>query len=172
MVIRKETESDFDRIYDVVKTAFQTAKVSDGKEQDFVTQLRSAGGYIPELALVAEEGDALLGHIMLTRTHIVDGPDRHEILLLAPLAVALDHRSRGLGAQLIGESCRRAKAMGFSAVILVGDPGYYGRFGFRTSADFGIRNTNDIPDEYVMVCELVPGALQNVQGTILFSTAA
>ncbi|HWR07601.1 hypothetical protein [Sporomusa sp.] len=57
MIIRKETEKDFSQIYDLVKAAFQTAKVSDGKEQDFVNQLRSSSNYIPELALIAEEND-------------------------------------------------------------------------------------------------------------------
>lgn len=67
MIIRRETSEEFPRIYALVKTAFQTAKVADGNEQDFVSQLRAGGGYIPELALVAEENGSLIGHIMLTR---------------------------------------------------------------------------------------------------------
>jgi putative acetyltransferase len=52
----------------------------------------------------------------------------------------------------------------------VGDPAYYRRFGFGTAADLGIRNTQGIPDEYVMACELVPGALDGVEAAITFST--
>ncbi len=73
MIIRRETPEEYGQIYDLVKIAFQTAKVSDGKEQDFVNQLRASGSYVPELALVAEENGKLIGHIMLSKAFIVDG---------------------------------------------------------------------------------------------------
>ena len=47
MIIRRETPEEFSEIYDLVKSAFQTAKVSNGKEQDFVNELRRSGNYIP-----------------------------------------------------------------------------------------------------------------------------
>jgi len=109
----------------LVKIAFQTAKVSNGKEQDFVNQLRSSGCYIPELALVAEENGKLIGHIMLTKTYIVNGNSKFETLLLAPISVALEYRDRGVGSALIKEGFRLAKEMGYTSVLLVGDPAYY-----------------------------------------------
>lgn len=168
MIIRPEDPEEFLRIYDLVKIAFQTAKVSNGKEQDFVNQLRSSGNYIPELALVAEENGQLVGHIMLTRTYIDNGGNRFEILLLAPVSVALEYRNRGVGSNLIKEGFRLAGEMGYTSVIVVGDPAYYHRFGFKASVEFGIKNINNIPNEYVMVCELVPGALKGVSGTVDF----
>lgn len=165
MVIRRETPEEFAQIYDLVKVAFQTAKVSDGKEQDFVNHLRSGSNYIPELALVAEEDGKPVGHIMLTKTYIVNGENKIESLLLAPLSVALEYRNRGVGASLIKESFKLAKEMGYTSVLLVGDPAYYHRFGFKTAVDFGIKHTHDIPDEYVMACELVPDALVGISGT-------
>ena len=56
--------------------------------------------------------------------------------------------------------------MGYTSVLLVGDPAYYHRFGFGAAADFGIKHAHDIPDENVMACELVPGALDGVSGTM------
>ncbi len=50
MIIRRETPEEFARIYALVKVAFETAKVTNGKEPDFVNELRGSGGYIPELA--------------------------------------------------------------------------------------------------------------------------
>lgn len=170
MIIRKETPQEFPQIYDLVKVAFQTAKVSDGREQEFVNQLRSGGNYIAELALVAEEDGQLIGHIMLTKTAIMEGDVKHETLLLAPVSVALAHRGKGVGSSLIKESFRLAREMGYKSVFLVGDPAYYTRFGFRKTVDFGIKNSNGIPDEYVMVCELVQGALEGINGTIEFET--
>ncbi len=148
-----------------LRVAFQTAKVSNGKEQDFVNHLRSGGNYIPELALVAEENGKLVGHIMFTRTYIVNGDTKYETLLVAPLSVVLDSRNKGIGSGLIKEGFKLAREMGYKSVVLVGDPAYYHRFGFRTAADFGIKPTHEIPDENVMACELVPHALKEVNGT-------
>lgn len=89
MVIRRETPEEFSQIYNLVKVAFQTAKVTNGKEQDFVNQLRGSGNYIPELALVAEENDKLIGHIMLTKTYIFNNGNKFETLLLAPISVSI-----------------------------------------------------------------------------------
>jgi putative acetyltransferase len=170
MIIRREKKEDFARIYQLVKIGFQTAKVSNGKEQDFVEGLRGSEYYIPELALVAEEGSTLVGHIMLTRTHVDEDAQKHEMLLLAPLTVALEHRNSGIGSKLIEAAFRSARTMGFKSVILVGDPAYYKRFGFKPSAEFGIKNTNGIPDQYVQACEMLPDALKSVKGSILFIT--
>ena len=85
MTIRQATPKDFDAIYSLVKTAFQTAKVSDGGEQDFVLKLRK-GSYIPELELVAEEDGVLIGHIMLTGASIRENGGCFGTLLLAPLS--------------------------------------------------------------------------------------
>lgn len=170
MVLRQEEKADFPAIYDLVKTAFQTAQVANGDEQNFVVRLRTGGNYLPELALVAEADGQLIGHIMLTRTAFETASGPRAILLLAPLAVALEHRRQGLGAQLVQEGLHRAKALGHTAVILVGDPAYYNRFGFKPASQFGIANTDHIPDENVMVCELVPNTLQGLPGTISFQT--
>lgn len=168
MIIRQELTKDFGEIYELVKTAFQTAKVSNGKEQDFVNQLRSSDEYIPELALVVEEDGKLIGHIMLTKTYIVNGSSKFETLLLAPISVVLEYRNRGIGVKLVNESFRLAREKGYTAVFLVGDPAYYHRFGFKSSVNFGVKQMHNIPDENVMACELIPNALRGISGIIDF----
>lgn len=166
MIIRTETENEFNQIYDLVKIAFQTAKVSNGKEQDFTIELRSSGNYIQELSLVAEEEGKLVGHVMLTKTYITNCESKFEALLLAPISVLLESRNKGIGSELIKESFRLAKKLGYTVVFLVGDPAYYQRFGFRPAVNFGIKHTYEIPDENVMACELVPNALKGICGKI------
>lgn len=168
MIIRQETEQDYSRIRELVRVAFQTAQVSNGKEQDLVDELRAGPNYLPELALVAEEDGDIIGHSMIIRFYVDGDQRRFEVLYVAPISVVLEQRNRGIGSALIGESFRLAREMGFSAVILVGDPDYYHRFGFQPSVSFGIKNTEGIPDENVMVCELLPDALQGVSGTVTF----
>jgi predicted N-acetyltransferase YhbS len=168
MLIRQEKETEFPVIYDLVKVAFQTAKVSNGDEQNFVDRLRASGNYIPELALVAEDKGELIGHVMLTKTFVNTENGQYPVLLLGPVSVVLERRNQGVGTRLIEEVFRLAQAKGHEAVILVGDPAYYHRFGFRSAVDFGITNTNEIPDEKVMACEIAPNALRSVKGTISF----
>lgn len=170
LIIRQEKPSEFQTIYDLVKVAFQTAKVADGDEQDYVNKLRESGNYIAELALVAEENGSLVGHIMLTKTHVAkaDG-SKFLALLLAPLCVELNHRKRGVGSKLLRESLELAKKFGYDVVFVVGDPAYYGRFGFKPSALFKIKHAPPIPDENVMVLELTSNALSAISGTVTFT---
>jgi predicted N-acetyltransferase YhbS len=167
--IRPEKAQEYPFLYNFVKEAFKTAKVSNGDEQNYVDRLRDSDGYIPELALVAEENEEIIGHIMLTKTYVLTGTQRFEALLLAPLSVASTHQGCGVGSALVWESLRLAKQMGFHAVFVVGDPAYYSRFGFRSSKLFGIKHVPEIPDPYVMALELTPDALVGVSGTANFT---
>ncbi|MCL1901438.1 MAG: GNAT family N-acetyltransferase [Firmicutes bacterium] len=83
MTIRTEKEADYKKIYELVKRAFETAKVSDGDEQDYVEALRRSDRYIPDFALVAEDDGKLTGHIMLTKTFIKTDTEQIECLLLS-----------------------------------------------------------------------------------------
>jgi len=101
MRIRPETPEEFPLLYDFVQRAFATARVCDGDEQDYAARLRAGDAYIPALALVAEEGGRIIGHVLFTRLAVrwADGREQ-PALLLGPLSVALEHRSRGVGAGL------------------------------------------------------------------------
>lgn len=81
--IRKEKKEDYEKIYNVIKTAFQTAEHCDGNEQDLVNDLRNGDGYIPELSLVALSEGKVVGYIMFTKILI----NNNEEIALAPLAV-------------------------------------------------------------------------------------
>jgi putative acetyltransferase len=166
MTIRPEQEKDLQEIYRLIQTAFETAKVSDGDEQDFAVTLRNSPAYIPGLALVAEQDGQLIGHIMLTRIYVNRPVGMFEALLLAPVSVLLEYRDQGVGSGLINESIRCAVAMGYKAVFLAGDPGYYTRFGFIPSVDFGIKNENGFEDKYILAKELIPNALYGIGGSI------
>lgn len=168
MNIRPEDPAEFAAIYDFIKTAFLTAEHHDGDEQDFAERLRTGKGYIPDLALVAEQNGQIIGHIMLTRFHIATQVGNRDILLVAPLLVAFGHRSEGVGSALMHEAICRAGKLGHTVALLIGDPAYYSRFGFRQSTDLGIRNIDEIPDCYVQALELTSGALRGVEATVTF----
>lgn len=165
--IRPSLETDYSGIYSLIKTAFETAKVKDGDEQDFATNLRNSSGYIPELDFVAEKDCMLIGHIMFTKRYVAKANGlQEEMLLVAPLSVLLEYRNKGVGSALMKEGLKRAKELGYKAAFLAGDPGYYSRFGYKQSAAYGIVNANGIPHEFVMVYLIKPDALDSVEGTI------
>jgi len=169
LIIRPEKSSEFQAIYDLVKAAFQTAKVANGNEQNYVDKLLASSNYIPELALVAEEGAKVVGHIMLTKTYVTSVVSKFEALLLATISVALEYRNRGIGSKLVKASFDLAKNLGYRNVFVVGDPAFYIRFGFKSSALFGIKHVPAIPDQFVMVYELSAGGLVGVAGVVTFT---
>lgn len=169
LTVREERPADFGRLHTFIETAFSTARVKDGTEQDYAAGLRQGGGYIPELALAVERQGEIIAHIMLTKTCVsLPGGGSFEGLLVAPLSVALEERNKGVGSMLLREAMLRAKAMGFTAVFLCGDPHYYHRFGFRSIARYGLVSRNVIPEQFLMVAELAPGALKGISGSVDF----
>lgn len=164
--VRQTTAADYATLYNLIKTAFQTAEHRDGDEQDFAVNLRNGGNYIPELDLVAAQGGELIGHIMLTKTVVTktDGSP-YDTLLVAPLSVLLEYRSRGVGSALMQEALRLAATLGYGAAFLIGDPGYYRRFGYQPSQQWNIGHES-FPAEYVLAKEIVPGALTHITGVV------
>lgn len=170
MIIRQENSSDFSIVYELIQKAFESAPDAEGDEQDFIERQRNLDSYIPELALVLEHDARLIGHVMLTRAYISTPEGRQPILLLACVALQAEWRSRGNGTALIEEALRRAESLGHAAIILVGEPAYYSRFGFVCSTKFGITNENGFEAKYVQICEILPGALRGISGSIMLPT--
>lgn len=166
MQIRQVNQNDYESIYQLVKEAFQTAKVSDGTEQDFVLKLREENSYIPELELVAEENNQLIGHIMFTKQTIKTTSGDYIGLLVAPLCVKLEKRNQGIGKQLMYAGFKRAEQLGYTAAFLLGDFQYYKKFGFKPIKELKIENKTPFPEEHVLGCEIVQGSLKNISGYI------
>ena len=156
---------EIDEVDTLIRTAFLTAPVTDGSEQDMVKRLRSSTGYLPEQELIALD-DRIVGHILTTRIVIDSTAGPVNALEGAPLCVASDHRCRGIGTLLMKEALNRGRTAGFPAVFLVGDPRYYARFGFRPVAELGIHNASSIPDDVVLGIELEPGTLDGTDGSV------
>ena len=121
------------------------------------------------LALTAVEGGRLIGTVRLwaVTAGAVSG-----CLLLGPLAVAADVRSLGAGADLMRRALREAKRRGYRAVLLVGDPAYYQRFGFSAEMTSALRMPGPYERERLLACEFVPGALKGARGMIAAERAS
>lgn len=89
-----------------------------------------------------------------------------EVLLLGPLAVDPDHQGEGIGRALVAEGLKRARARGYGLVLLVGDPAYYGRFGFEPAAPHDIFMPGEDPAR-LQLREIRPGYLGRLRGDLL-----
>jgi putative acetyltransferase len=128
VIIRPEIESDIEAIAAVTQAAFANHPISNQTEHFIVQALRAAGALT--ISLVAEMSGQVLGHIAFSPVAISDGsPDWYG---LGPISVAPARQRQGIGTALMREGLTRLKALGANGCILVGDPDYYQRFGFRS----------------------------------------
>ena len=128
MEIRPETSADASAISALVEAAFATADHSDGTEAVIVERLRETDALT--ISLVAIEDSEIVGHVALSQI-TVDGDDPRW-LGLGPVAVRPDRQRKGIGDALIREALERAMKLGAKGCVVLGEPGYYGRFGFRS----------------------------------------
>lgn len=127
MEIRPERPGDEAAIAEVIEAAFALAEHRDGTEAQIVDRLREHGAL--SLSLVAVEGDAIVGHVAFSPVTI-DGADLNWFGL-GPVAVLPYLQGKGLGSSLIRNGLDRLREIGAAGCVLVGEPEYYGRFGFR-----------------------------------------
>lgn len=163
MIIRKANKTDFTQIYDLVQTAFQTAEISDGNEQNFVNELRARPTYLPELEFVAEENGKLIGHIMLSEQNV---DFNLKAVMVSPLCVDINYRNNKIGSELMNYALTKAVEFGYDVAFLMGNPAYYKRFGFRQINSWQLKNTSGVPDEFVLAKELVANCLADVVGEV------
>lgn len=118
---------------------------------------------LPELSLVAIEGDTLLATIRFWP--VVIGSS-FSAILLGPIAVSPDKQGEGIGIALIEESLKLAREFGHKAVILVGDPDYYKRFGFSSAYDKGLDLPGPVDAHRFLALELVKNSLSGTSGVV------
>jgi putative acetyltransferase len=134
MLIRREYPDDVDAIRTVTTRAFDGMPYSSGSEAPLVDALRSDRGWIRALSLVAEVDGTVVGHVVCTRATISGRP----ALGLGPLSVDPTWQRRGVGSALMHAVLGAADALGEPVVVLLGNPAYYHRFGFKPASEYGI----------------------------------
>ena len=125
MLIRHETAADIPAISRLVTEALLMLPQSTGTEAGIVEKLRAEGALA--LSLVAEDEGEVIGYLAASAARIgtQDGWG-----LIGPLVVLPSRHRQGIGTALMAEALRRLRVTSRGAA-LVGDPAYYGRFGFR-----------------------------------------
>ncbi len=172
VIIREERQKDFEKINQVVKAAFKNVEQTDHTQHLLVERLRKSQAYIPALSLVAQtpQGE-IVGHLLLSKAHIINGSQSFEVLALAPLSVAPAFQRNSIGSKLIEVAHQRAKKLGYAAIVLLGHKDYYPRFGYKKASLFGVSFPFNAPDDCCMVAELRKNALRGISGVVCYSQA-
>lgn len=139
--IRPETPADIQAIHQVTEAAFLNAEHTDHTEQYVVKALREAGALT--VSLVAEDDGQIIGHVALSPVVISDGSKAW--YGLGPISVSPDQQGKGIGSALMNAAINDLKELNANGCVLLGEPAYYGRFGFKAINGLVLP---DVPAEY------------------------
>ncbi|MGK2698103.1 GNAT family N-acetyltransferase [Serratia surfactantfaciens] len=161
MLIRVEIPVDAAGIDALLRRAF-----GRDDEADLVQQLREDG--LLTLGVVATDDEGgVVGYAAFSPVDVA-GEDRQWVAL-APLAVDESLRRQGLAEKLVYEGLDSLNEFSYAAVVVVGDPAYYGRFGFKPAADYGLHCRWPGTENAFQVYPLAEDALNGVGGEVAFS---
>lgn len=162
ITIRPEEPADVEVIHSIHQSAFPTEA-----EARLVDRLREDRKLA--LSLIAEVEDRMVGHVAFSPVCVEPQNSRNQGLGLGPVAVLPEWQGKGIGEQLIStgiEDCRRE---GYTFIVVLGEPEYYGRFGFRRASLFGLGNEYGVDDPF-MALELKLEGLPKVPGMVKYVT--
>jgi len=163
MLIRVESEEDQDAVRALNTAAFETSV-----EAQLVDILRAQAH--PIVSLISEIEGEVVGHILFSPV-ILDGDAEFLMMGLGPMAVAPTHQRMGIGTALVREGLTQCRQAGTQAVVVLGHPTYYPRFGFKPSSTFGIRCVYDVPEDVFMAMELHANTLRGKGGLVRYHPA-
>lgn len=161
IVINKESTCDFDQVWNLNLLAF-----GRDDEARLVDELRNTG--IPYISLIAKKNLEIIGHIMFTRVVLTDYESNLNIMGLGPMAVMPEFQGKGIGSKLVKSGLTECGNSGSDAVVVLGHPEYYPRFGFVPSVIYDIHSEYDVPSDAFMIMELMPGVLSGKRGIIKY----
>ncbi|WP_087088033.1 GNAT family N-acetyltransferase [Acinetobacter pittii] len=141
IIVRDEEITDIEAIEKLTKAAFQNAEHTSHTEHFIVNSLRTQGQLT--ISLVAIEDGSIIGHVAISPVEMSSG----EIgwYGLGPISVHPDKQDCGIGSLLMNKSLQKLKQLGAQGCVLLGEPSYYSRFGFKNYPELIFPN---VPSEY------------------------
>ena len=159
LAVRCEESGDEADIRDVTERAFGAVA-----EARLVDALR---GCERSLSFVAIDDGRIVGHILFTPI-ATESPTAARIAGLAPLSVHPDYQRKGIGSRLVRAGLDESRRHGYSAIVVVGHPAFYPRFGFVPAHTKGLRCEYPVRPEVFMVAELEADGLKGVSGLVRY----
>jgi len=155
VVIRPESSHDVGAIRIVTQRAFEGRPYSGGNEQDIIDALRERNALA--VSLVAEQGGRICGHVAFSPARPADGAPGW--YTLGPVSVEPVVQRQGIGTKLIVAGIDRLRELDAAGCVVVGDPGYYSRFGFASAPH--LSPAGEFSDHF-MILRLARSATESV----------
>ena len=162
VLIRLERASDRDAICGVSQAAF-----GGDAEARLVDKLRE-GGFVC-ISLVAEIDGQVVGYIVFSRISINTAFGKMDAIALAPMAVLPDYQRQRIGSKLLSVGLVAGRAEGHGIAMVLGHPKFYRRFGFSSNLALSVKSPFGGGEAW-MALELIPGALEDIEGRIEYSS--
>lgn len=143
VTIRPENLGDVEAISGITELAFRSHPYSNHTEPFIIDELRRSGGL--SLSLVAEMDQQVVGHIAFSPVEISDGS--RNWYTLGPVSVTPELQRQGIGQALVKTGLAELRTRGAEGCVLVGEPGFYGRFGFRNRPECTL---DGVPQEFFL----------------------
>jgi len=163
--IRLENENDFRNVENMIREAFWDLYKPGCDEHLLVHKIRKTDAFIKELDFVACDEEKIVGNIIYSKAKVInENNEEFEILCMGPLGVLPSYQGKGIGTLLMKHSIKVAKALGYNAIVIFGNPNYYHRFGFENAKKYNIQTSWGDNFEDFMVLELYEGSLEGISG--------
>lgn len=173
MIIRKEEKKDYWSVENLTREAFWNVYKPGADEHYFVHTMRSHPDFIPELAFVIEIDGEIVGNIMYTKAWLEDERgEKKDIISFGPICVLPKYQRQKIGKLLIEHSFGVARKMGYDTCVVFGNPANYVGRGFVSCKKKNVSyvRKGNFPTA-LLVCELLPGALDGHSWQYIQSTA-
>ncbi len=163
--IRRETPDDYRAVETLVRDSFWNVYLPGAMEHFVLHRMRNDANFVPELDLVFEKDEKLIGQVVYYRSHIDCAAGPLPILTFGPICIANEYKRKGYGKLLLDESMQRARDLGAGALAITGNLDFYGKSGFTVAKERGIVYADDPSADYFLIKELKPGFLNGVHGS-------
>ncbi|HAX80211.1 MAG TPA: GNAT family N-acetyltransferase [Cyanobacteria bacterium UBA11372] len=163
--IRLETESDYRETEMITRESFWDVYKPGCDEHLILHKIRKVKAFVKELDLVVCDRERIVGNIIYSKAIIInENNDCFEVLCMGPVCVLPDYQKKGIGSLLINESIKMARKLKYKGIILLGNPNFYGKFGFKKASLFNIQTSAGKDFDYLLALELYEGSLNGISG--------
>ena len=160
ITIRNETQADYKQVEDMTRKAFWNLYVPGCMEHYLVHIMRDHQDFLPELDLVMELDQQIIGNMMYTKAKLIDEDGNEKsILTFGPISILPEYQRKGYGKKLMEYSFEKASALGYDAIVIFGNPANYVSRGFKSCKKYNICLEDGPFPAAMLVKELRPGAL-------------
>ncbi len=163
--LRREELTDYRETENLTREAFWNIYSPGCDEHYLLHVMRDCPEFVQELDIVAIDDSKIVGNIAYVKA-IIEGDNGkiYEVLTIGPISVLPEYQNKSIGKKMIEYTKKIAREMGYSAILLCGDPNYYSKQGFIAAEQLGIRTADNMYDVALQVCELYENALSEAKG--------